>query len=109
MTAEVNESQVTKPQRDGGVILNKGLSRGVSRELLMNGGVMTQKTPGCAKGNATNVTPRIRGNSQKWYIYIIYIYRNTMSRAYLSVVSGCVSMCVSRSYLKLNVLKQLGQ
>lgn len=73
MTAEVNESQVTKPQRDGGVILNKGLSRGVRRELLMNGGVMTQKTPVCAKGNATNVTPRIKRN-QSEMVYILDIY-----------------------------------
>lgn len=65
LTAEVNESQVSKPQRDGGVILDKGSSRGVSGKLLMNDGVMTQETTVCAKGNATNVTPRIRRNSQK--------------------------------------------
>lgn len=69
MTAEVNESQVTKPQRDRGVILNKGSSRGVSGKLLMNDSVMTQKATVCAKGNATNATPRIRRNRQKQYIY----------------------------------------
>lgn len=62
MTAEVDESQITKPQWDGGVVLYKRSSRGVSGKLFMNGSIMTQETTVCAKGNATNVAPRIKRN-----------------------------------------------
>ncbi len=107
LTAEVNESQVTKPQRDGGVILNKGLSRGVSRELLMNGGIMTQKTPGCAKGNATNVTPRVRGNSQKLYIYYIYIQEYNVQSLPECSVRMCLHVCF-QIIITVECLKAVG-